>query len=176
MFNRFSLKLYICNSSKGKSFTSGEIFSHLFYVLADHVTFDSAASEGLLGVAEVGIFGMIVSAFPLDQRREVREVYLDAVFSKGWKADVFFFGLGYLVFFAATFAGLAGSFHHGRWNHKVIAVLEKFRSLDVDAVPAACVCGFAGTDRPVVGVSMRVVNEIDPTLIGLRDYYRAHED
>lgn len=50
------------------------------------------------------------------------------------------------MFFAAAFAGLAGSFHHGRWDHQVIAVLEKFRGLDVDTVPAACVCGFAGTD------------------------------
>lgn len=42
-------------------------------------------------MAEVGIFGMIVSAFPLDQRRDVGEVDLYAVFSKGWEADVFLF-------------------------------------------------------------------------------------
>lgn len=47
---------------------------------------------------------------------------------------------------AAAFTGLAGSLHHRRRDHQVIAVLEQFRGLDVDAVPTACICGLAGTD------------------------------
>lgn len=64
-----------------KSFTSGEIFSHLFYVLADHVSSYSAVSQAFLVVAEIGVLGMIVTAFPLDQGRKIREVNFCAVFS-----------------------------------------------------------------------------------------------
>lgn len=127
-------------------------------------------------MAEVGIFGVIVSRFALNQRREVREVDLYAVFSKLWKPDVFVLRLVDLVSLAAAFAGPASSLHHRRRDHQVIAVFEELWGLYVDAVPAACICGLAGTDRPVVGVSMGVVNEIDPALIGLRDDYRPHEN
>lgn len=68
--------------SKRKSFTSGEVLSHLFYVLTDHVTSDPAASQASLVVTEVGVLGIIIAAFALDQRRKVREVDLSAVLSK----------------------------------------------------------------------------------------------